>query len=196
MYGFWLPLLISSNFSCKKNWKGRYCFQIYFFPISESTPRGSEITTLLRRQRCCTLLDLYASSILPWTATHTTNLQLVCFTDRWLIPVVNVMFWVNAETILPLVGFIRKCTPCIHRQLWWDGFVWFRFMEFNDTFNNISVLLVEETGVPWENWRTLSHNVVSSAPRHNGVRSYILIGTDCTGNYKSNYHTITTMTAP
>ena len=46
---------------------------------------------------------------------------------------------------------------------------------FNATFNNISaiawqsVLLVEETGIPWENpwpaashWQTLSHNVVSS----------------------------------
>ena len=52
-------------------------------------------------------------------------------------------------------------------------------MMFNATFNNISViswqsvLLVEETGVPGENHRpvashrqTLSHNVVSSTPRH------------------------------
>ena len=50
---------------------------------------------------------------------------------------------------------------------------------FNTTFNNISVtlwrsvLLVVETGVPGENhrhaashWQTLSHNVVSSTPRH------------------------------
>jgi hypothetical protein len=50
---------------------------------------------------------------------------------------------------------------------------------FNATFNNIaviswgSVLLVEETGGSWENhqpvarhWQTLSHNVVSSTPRH------------------------------
>ena len=53
------------------------------------------------------------------------------------------------------------------------------FMVFNATFNNISVtsrrsaLLVWETGVPAENhhsvashWETLSHNVVSSTPRH------------------------------
>ena len=52
-------------------------------------------------------------------------------------------------------------------------------MVFNATFNNIweiswrLVLLVEETGVPGENNRpvashlpTLSHNVVSSKPRH------------------------------
>jgi hypothetical protein len=52
-------------------------------------------------------------------------------------------------------------------------------MACNATFNNISViswwsvLLVEETGVPGENHRsvashsqTLSHNVVSSIPHH------------------------------
>jgi hypothetical protein len=53
-----------------------------------------------------------------------------------------------------------------------------RFMMFNATFNNISViswrlvLLVEETGVPGENYRpssshgqTLSQNIVSSTPQ-------------------------------
>jgi len=51
-------------------------------------------------------------------------------------------------------------------------------MVFNAIFNIISiiswrqVLLVEETGVPSENqyvasnWQTLSHNAVSSTPRH------------------------------
>jgi len=52
-------------------------------------------------------------------------------------------------------------------------------MVFSATFNNISViswrsvLLVEETVVPRENhrpvashWQMLSHNVVSSTPRH------------------------------
>jgi hypothetical protein len=55
-------------------------------------------------------------------------------------------------------------------------------MVFNTTFNNISAiswgwdLLVEETGVPGENrqpvtsnWQTLSHNVVSSTPRHERI---------------------------
>ena len=62
------------------------------------------------------------------------------------------------------------------------GFVNFccvRVMVFNATFNNISVitwrlvLLVEVTGVPGKNhqpvashWQTLSHNFVSSTPRH------------------------------
>jgi len=52
-------------------------------------------------------------------------------------------------------------------------------MVFDATVNNISVILwwsvilVEETGVPWENhrsvashWQTLSDNVVWSTPRH------------------------------
>ena len=57
-------------------------------------------------------------------------------------------------------------------------------MVFNSTFNNISVtswrsvLLVQETRIPGENHRpaashcqTLSHNVVSSTPRLNGIRT-------------------------
>ena len=55
---------------------------------------------------------------------------------------------------------------------------------FNATFNNISViswlsvLLVEESGVPGENhrpgashWQTLSNNVVSSSPRLTRIRA-------------------------
>jgi hypothetical protein len=77
-------------------------------------------------------------------------------------------------------------------------------------FNNISaiswwsVLLLEETGVPGENhrlaashWQTLVHNVVSSTPHLSGVGfiTLVVMGTDCIGSNKSNYHTITTMTA-
>jgi len=46
----------------------------------------------------------------------------------------------------------------------------FGFMVFNATFNNISVLLVEDTRKNhWPvqcHWQTLSHNVVLSTPRH------------------------------
>jgi len=78
---------------------------------------------------------------------------------------------------------------------------------FNATFNNMSViswrsvLLVEETEVPQENHRsaashrqTLLHNVVSSTPRHerdSNSQFSVVIGTDCIGNCKFNYHTIT-----
>jgi hypothetical protein len=62
--------------------------------------------------------------------------------------------------------------PSVH-----NGMVW--FIVFNTTFKQFSVIswrsviLVEETGVPWENhrpvashWKTLLHNVVSRTPRH------------------------------
>jgi hypothetical protein len=80
-------------------------------------------------------------------------------------------------------------------------------MVFNATLNNISVimwqssvLLVGETGVPGENHRqTLSHNVASSTPRLTGIqtkKTLVVIDTDYIGSNKSNYHTITTTTAP
>ena len=64
-----------------------------------------------------------------------------------------------------------------------------RFIVFNGTFNNISViswrpvLLVEETGMPGENhqpvsshWQTLSYNVVSSTSRLSGIQSHKVSG--------------------
>ena len=80
-----------------------------------------------------------------------------------------------------------------------------RFMVFNATFNNISViswrsvLLVEETG---ENHRLaltvtdkLYHIMLYRANHAWAgfeLTTLVLIGTDCIGSYKSNYHTITT----
>jgi hypothetical protein len=62
-------------------------------------------------------------------------------------------------------------------------------MVFNATFNNISaiswlsVVLVEETGVPRENHGSvtshremLSHNVVSSTPRLSGIQTHNFSG--------------------
>ena len=72
-------------------------------------------------------------------------------------------------------------------------------MVVNTTFNNVSVLswrsvlLVEETGGPGENhrpvashWQTFSHNVVHLALM--GLTTSVVIGTDCKGSSKSNYH--------
>ena len=46
-------------------------------------------------------------------------------------------------------------------------------------------------------WYTVSHNVVSSTPRHkqsSNSQTWVVIGTDWTGSCKTNYHTITTTT--
>jgi len=62
-------------------------------------------------------------------------------------------------------------------------------MEFNATFNNISViswqsvLLTEGTGIhgvhhgpATSHWQTLSHNVVSSTSRLSGIRTHNISG--------------------
>jgi hypothetical protein len=72
---------------------------------------------------------------------------------------------------------------------------------FNTTFNNISVTSwwsVDETGLGenhqpgTSHWQTLSHNVVH-LPWSRFELTSVVIGTDCCGSCKSNYHTITTM---
>ena len=65
-------------------------------------------------------------------------------------------------------------------------------------------LLAEETGVSGENhrpaanhWKTLCHKVASIySSLWTGIEltTVVVIGTDCTGSCKSNYHTITTTT--
>jgi hypothetical protein len=83
-------------------------------------------------------------------------------------------------------------------------------MVFNATFNNISViswrsvLLVEETGGPRENHRPqvqvtnkLYHIMLYTSPWSIfELTTSVVIGTDCIGSCKSNYHTITATTAP
>ena len=78
----------------------------------------------------------------------------------------------------------------------------FVFMVFNATFNNISVLLVEETRGPGENhrpaashWQTSSHNVVHLALSGVDHTTTVVIDTNCIGSCKSNQHTITATTA-
>ena len=68
------------------------------------------------------------------------------------------------------------------------------------TVNNISFRSWRVSGEndrPAESyWQTLSHEVVSSTPLNEWDLNcfLVVIGTHCKGSYKSNYHTITTMT--
>jgi len=73
-------------------------------------------------------------------------------------------------------------------------------MVFSATFNNISfiswqsVLLVEETGGPGENHQPvkLYHIMLYTSPWSRfELTTSVVIGTDCIGSCKSNYHTIT-----
>jgi hypothetical protein len=97
-------------------------------------------------------------------------LDWLLFTVHWVV--FRLMMWTNLQTLL-LVG-----------KNWRQDVFLINWLVFNATFNNISViswqsvLLVEETGVPGENyrpvtshWQILSHNVVSSTPHLSGIRT-------------------------
>jgi len=86
----------------------------------------------------------------------------------------------------------------------WHGWSRVRVMVFNATFNNISaiswqsVLLVEKTGVPWENhwpvandWQKLYHIML-----YRELTTSVVIGTDCIGSCQFNYHMITATMVP
>ena len=90
----------------------------------------------------------------------------------------SVVWPYSARTDMNIASVNLRCLQ-VNKLVGW--FWW--FMVFNATFNNIpviswrSVLLVEDTGVPWENhrpvasgWQTLSYNVVHFAM--NGVLTH------------------------
>ena len=98
--------------------------------------------------------------------------------------------------------------------LWIVNFQKHYYLEYICTFWGLTPLyivttslLVEETAVPRENhwpvashWQTLSLKVISNIENTSPwagfkLTSLVVIGTDCTGSCKSNYHTITTTMA-
>jgi len=68
-----------------------------------------------------------------------------------------------------------------------------RVIVLNATFNNISVLLVEEIGVHGENHWTAASNVmlyrVHLAWAGFELTTSVVIGTDCIGSWQLNYYT-------
>ena len=124
-----------------------------------------------------------------------------CCQTGWISTVLNMIGWSKMnEMFLDMIPFIMLLDV-----------LFFSFMVFNANFNNISVILwqsfvlVQNTRVPGENhrsatghWQTLSHNEYTSPEwDSNSQRLWgLVIGTDCIGRYKSNYHTIMTTLAP
>ena len=107
------------------------------------------------------------------------------------------------------LSWVFQCLTCLRSYGCWIKLFVVFLTVFNATFNTISViswwsiLLVEETGGPGENhrpiaghWQTVSHNGVHSPWSRFKLTTSVVIATDCIGSYKSNYHTITTTTAP
>ena len=85
---------------------------------------------------------------------------MICWIQLWPFSTNWIAWCKQSRLILNYNSFLVS-----KHQLPWTGF---GFMVFNAIFYNISVLLVEETGVPRKNhrpvashWQTLSHNVIS-----------------------------------
>jgi hypothetical protein len=131
---------------------------------------------------------------------------------RWVRPDTgfDIHNLIESVLILATMGVSRYCLwlfVCLFVCLF--GCLFVCLMVTNATFNNItviswqSVLLVEETGCLREtqqsaasHWQTLSHNVVHLALMVIRTRWSVVVGTDCLGSCKSNYHTITATTVP
>ena len=113
---------------------------------------------------------------------------------KWSLAVFNSCF-----ITVPIICFwFIECTVNIRRK---SGMVW--FMMFDASFNNIlatlwrSILLVEETGVPGKTHRTDVCCIEYTSPWWRfELTTLVVIFIDCTGSYKSNYHTISTTTTP
>jgi hypothetical protein len=133
---------------------------------------------------------------------HLTSMRVIVCINRPSILLLKIIIQCD-------IKLIRSFSIKKNKTVCFDGLVGWWLMVFNVTFNNISViswrsvLLVEKTRSTQIKSPTCSmlltnfiiYNIVSKAPRSNS-QLIVVIGTDCTGSCKSNYHAIMTMTAP
>jgi len=155
------------------------------------------VKTLESLMERLTVLGLNYSVITCWNHRDETVLFFLKYIGGWVGYGVNRHFQQHFSYIVGVSliggGNRRKPLTCLKSLTtfisWWP------------------VLSVEETGVPgkhhWpsaSHWQTLSHNVVSKTLAWEGIELTTLemICADCIGtcSCKSNYHTITTTTAP
>ena len=136
------------------------------------------------------------------------------FSPRNSCKILNSICYLTLEISLTswFIKILFHSEPPSIDNYWWCN-LRFGFMVFNATFNNISViiswrsvLLVVETGVPRENhrpvacpWLTFQVMLYRVHLAWTGFElrtTSVVIYTDCKGSCKSNYHTVTSMTAP
>jgi hypothetical protein len=65
-----------------------------------------------------------------------------------------------------------------------EEFYWWRMPEYQE----------KTIDLPQVTAKTVSPKIISSTHRMSGIQILAVMGTDCTGNCKSNYHKITTTT--
>ena len=142
-----------------------------------------------------------------WMSVKPNQVMLILYSDQviqsgvcrckfaaWYVLIANIpeiIFFINVFLCLNLVGF------------------GFSFMLFNATFNNISVNRAGQVywGMKPEDLEKttdlshvtdkLYHLILYTLPWSRfELTTSVMKGTDCIGSCKSNYHTITAMTAP
>jgi hypothetical protein len=128
---------------------------------------------------------LTTGPMIPYWTNRYTNYNSSPYQIKLLLEISTVLYQLR-HFLSAFSSWILFCNENMYNII---GFVWFGFLVFNATINNISViswrsvLLVEETWVPGENhrpaasyWQTLSHTVVSSTLRLSGVWTHNFSG--------------------
>ena len=147
-------------------WSTKLKTRWYQLHTSSDIDEGNSLQAFFSKDIIATtvLFSFRASATKSNTVLHTKQVSglLTGFPE-----IKKIIYWLNE------LNLYITCNSSTGKHLSWYIIV------FNATFNNISViswrsvLLVEETGVAWENhrhvashWQNLSHNVVSNTPRH------------------------------